>query len=174
MARDFKAGHVHDFQRAQFQFFGDGPARDEADAETDFDGGLDGLGGVEVHHMFERLELETRVLESELDDAARTGTLFPHQKIGGEELVVGHAIGGERPRHDQDQFVLHEGFGVNAAVAGWSFDEAEGELVVEEKMHDFVGIAAVEGELDAGMLVEEGPEQARKNILRDRGGHTEG
>ena len=41
-------------------------------------------------------------------------------------------------------------------------------------MDDFVGVAAVERELDAGMLVEEGSEQAWENILRDGGRDAEG
>jgi hypothetical protein len=83
-------------------------------------------------------------------------------------------IGGKGRRHDEDQFILHERFGANAAVACWAFDKADGELVVEDEMDDLSGIAAVERELNAGMLVEEGSEQAGENILRNRGGHAEG
>ncbi len=89
-------------------------------------------------------------------------------------MLAGHAIGRERPRQNQDQFVLHEGFGAQAAVACWSFNEADGQLIVEKKMHDLVGVAAVEGELDAGMLVEKGSQQARENILRNGGRYSQG
>ena len=51
------------------------------DAQARFRAGLDGFGGIEVHHVFERLELEARFLECDLDHAARAGTLFAHQKV---------------------------------------------------------------------------------------------
>ena len=85
-----------------------------------------------------------------------------------------HLIGCECRGHDQHQFILHEGLGANTAVAGGAFDQADRELVVEQKMHDLTGIAAVERELHSGMLFEKGSEQTRKNVLRNRGRHAEG
>jgi len=173
MAIHFEPGDLGNFQCAQFEFFGDGPARDEADAEADFDSGLDRFGGIEIHDAVEQLEFEAGILKSEFDDAARAGALFAHQQFRRQQLSAGHVIGFESGRHDQDQFILHEGFGANAAVACRSFDESDREFVVEEKMDNLAGIAAVERELDARMLFEKGSDQARENVLRDRGGDAE-
>ena len=73
-------------------------------------------------------------------------------------MVKRQTIGLKSWRRDQDQLVLHEGLGPNAAIARWSFDEADGELVIEEKLHDLAGVAAMQGELDTRVLVEEGYE----------------
>src|ERR1035438_2217759 len=89
VAVKFEAGNFRNLERTQFQFFGDGPAGDESDSEADFDRGLDGFGGIEIHDVLERLELEASVLQSDLDDATGAGTLFPHQKIRSEERRVG-------------------------------------------------------------------------------------
>ena len=61
--------------------------------------------------------------------------------------------------HDQDQLVLHEGFGANTAVTRGAFDQADRDLVVKKEMHNFAGISAMERELHAGMFAEEGSEQ---------------
>ena len=76
-------------------------------------------------------------------------------------------------RRDQDEFVAHEGLDVNSALAGRAFDESDGDFAVEQKFDDFFGVAAVQRELYAGMLVEKGTDQARKNVLGDRGGDAE-
>ena len=44
---------------------------------------------------------------------------------------------------DQDEFIPHEWFGVNAAPAGWAFDEPNGNLRVEQQIHNLLCIAAV-------------------------------
>jgi len=174
MARDSETWNFHNLKRAQFQFLGDGPARNEADAESGLDRGLDGFGGIEVHHVQERFELEASLLEGDLDDASRAGAVFAHKEIRGQELIAGDAIGAEGWRGDQDQLVLHKGLGANSAVAGWAFDEADGQLVVEEQLYDLAGVAALQRKLDARVLVEEGAQQARENVLCDGRGNAEG
>ena len=87
MAIHLEAGDLRNLERAQFQFLGDRPTRDEANAESDFHRRLDCFGGIEIHHVLERLQLEARILESHFDDAARSGTLFAHQKIGGQRVA---------------------------------------------------------------------------------------
>ena len=173
MAVDFQAGNFRDLECAQFQFFRDRPARDKANAESDFHGGFDGFSGIEIHHVLEQLEMQAGFFQSDLDDTARSGTLFAHQKIGGQQLGARHLIGHERRGHDQHQFILHEGFGANAAVAGGAFDKADRKLVVEEEMDDLIGIAAVQRELHARMFGEEGSEQTRENVLSNRGRDAE-
>ena len=81
MAVHLKAGNLRNLEGAQFQLLGDGPTRDEADAEANFHSGLDGFGGIEIHHVLEGLEFEVRFLECHLNHAARAGTLFAHQKV---------------------------------------------------------------------------------------------
>ena len=71
VASDFEAAHLSDFERAEFEFFRDGPARNESDAESGFDGGFDGFGGIEVHYGFEGLEFESGFFERGFDDMAR-------------------------------------------------------------------------------------------------------
>src|SRR6202011_2654407 len=56
MARDAQTRNLRNFQRVQFQFFGNRPARNKADAESCFHCRLDRLGGIEVHHVLERLK----------------------------------------------------------------------------------------------------------------------
>ena len=85
----------------------------------------------------------------------------------------GDRIGGERG-NDQDQFVLHEGLGANAAVARRSFNESDGQLVVEKEVHDLAGVAAVQRELDARMLGEKGSEQAGEYVLGNGCGDSQG
>ena len=88
MARDFETSDFHYLQHAQFELFGDGPARNEPDSESGFHGRLDGFGGIEIHHTLESLELQAGFLdESSFDDAAGAGTLFAHEKIRREELL---------------------------------------------------------------------------------------
>src|ERR1039457_3094504 len=67
----FEGGNFRSLERAQFHSIGDGPAGDESDSEADFDGGLDGFGGIEIHDVLERLELEASVLQSDLDEIGR-------------------------------------------------------------------------------------------------------
>ena len=54
MAGDLKAPDLHNFQDSEFQLFCNRPARDEANAQSGFDGGLDRFGGIEIHHALER------------------------------------------------------------------------------------------------------------------------
>jgi len=84
--------------------------------------------------------------------------MFAHKKPGGHKLVARQTIRLESRWRDQDQLVLHEGLGANAAVACWSFDEADSQLVLEKKLHDLLSVAAVERELDTRILVEKGSE----------------
>src|SRR5208282_5614006 len=76
-------------------------------------------------------------------------------------------------RSDQDQLVLHEGFGVNSAVAGGALDQTDRDLSVEEKPDDLVSVAALQKELDARMLSEKCADETRQDVLRDGGGDAE-
>ena len=120
------------------------------------------------------LSLKPAFLESGFDDAARAGALFAHEETAGENLLRREMRGSGIWRRDQDEFVTHEGLDVNSALAGRAFDESDGDFAIEQKFDDFFGVAAVQRELDAGMLVEEGTDETRKNVLGDRGGDTEG
>jgi hypothetical protein len=57
---------------------------------------------------------------------------------------------------------------VNSAPAGRTFDEPNGNLTVEEKIYDLLGIAAVDGELYARVLFEKGSNEPGEHILGDR------
>lgn len=63
---------------------------------------------------------------------------------------------------------MHERFSANPAIAGWTFDETHGNLVVEKELDNFSGVAAMQRKLDARMLIKECPKQTWKNILCDR------
>lgn len=64
--------------------------------------------------------------------------------------------------------------GFEVAGAGGAFDEAEGDGAVEECADDVVGVAADEGEVDAGMEACEVAEETGENILGDGGAGAEG
>jgi len=76
------------------------------------------------------------------------------------------------PWRDQDQLVCHEGFRTHTPVACRAFDEADRNLAIKQKPHNLAGVAAMQRQLDAGMLVEKGSEQPRENVLCDRGGNS--
>jgi hypothetical protein len=124
--------------------------------------------------VLERFEPEASLLQRNLDDAARAGAVFAHNEIRGQELIAGDAIGVKGRGGDQDQLVLHEGLGANSAVASGAFDEADGQLVVKEQLHNLAGVAAVQRKLHARMFVEEGSQQARENVLCNGRRNTEG
>jgi len=71
MAHNSETCDLRNLQRTQFQFLGNGPTRNEADAESCFHCRLDRFGGIEVHHIVERLELEAGIFKSYLDHVAR-------------------------------------------------------------------------------------------------------
>jgi hypothetical protein len=100
--------------------------------------------------------------------------MFAHEKPGRHNLVARQMIRLEGRGRNQDQLVLHEGLGANAAVACWSFDEPDSQLVLENKLHDLVSVAAVERELDARILVKESSQQTWEKVLRNRGRYSEG
>lgn len=174
VARHGESADVAKFEGAEFEFLGDGAAGDEADAESGFDGGLDGLGGIEVHDGAERFQFAACFFEGRFDHVAGTGTLFAHQETGGAELWWREVDERGRGRDDEDKFVAHEGLDVNTALASGTFDESDGGVVIEDELDDFFGIAAAQGELDARVLVEEGSDEARENVLSDGGGNAEG
>src|SRR5579863_2786120 len=166
VTRHLEATHGERRQSAELELLGDCPARDESDAKSGFDRGLDGFGGVEIHDRLEVFKFEPGFLESSFDDAARARSLLAHQEAGGEKVLGREVSGIGIRRRDQYQFVAHEGLDANSAFARRAFDESDGNLAVEEKLDDLLGVAAVQRELHARMLVEEGPNQARKNVLR--------
>ena len=173
VAGDLEPADLCGDESTELEFFGDGPAGDESDAEPSFDRGFDGLGGIEIHYRLEAFEFETAFLECGFDDAARAGALFAHEETAGENLLRREMLGVGIWRRDEDEFVAHEGLDVNSALAGRAFDESDGDFAIEQKFDDFFGVAAVERELHAGMLVEEGTDETRKNVLGDRGGDAE-
>ena len=84
--------------------------------------------------------------------------MLPHKKPRGHKLVAGQTISLERWWRNQDQFVLHEGLGANAAVARWSFDEADSQLVIEKELHDLVSVARADRQLNMRILIKESSE----------------
>jgi len=48
-----------------------------------------------------------------------------------------------------------------------TFDEAEGNLVLEEQLNNLVGIATMQRELDARILDQESCDESRKDLLGD-------
>ena len=50
----------------------------------------------------------------------------------------------ELPRRDQDQLVFHEGLATYAPISCWTFDEADRDFAVEQKLHNLARIAAVQ------------------------------
>ena len=81
MASDFNTVDLDDFQRTQFKLLGDRPTRDIANSKTGFDRGFDGFGGIEVHHVLKLLQRDAGFFQSTLDNAARAGALFAHEKV---------------------------------------------------------------------------------------------
>ena len=88
--------------------------------------------------------------------------------------MAGKVIAVESFRGDENQFVFHERLGAHAAVPGGAFDEADIDFALLKELDDFGSVAAVQGKLHAGMLTEEGAEEAREDVLRDGGGDAEG
>ena len=173
MAGDLKAADFGNLERPKFQFLCNGPTRHKADPEPGFHGGLDGFGGIQIHHPPEGFEFVACLLQRCFDDVAGAGTLFSHEKTGVEQLpgrkVCGLGIG----RRDQDEFIPHKGFGMDAAPASRAFDESDGNLGVEEQIYDLLCIAAVDRKLYARVLLEKRSDQTGQDILGNRCRHAE-
>jgi len=174
VAGDSQIADGDDLERAKFEFFRDGPAGDEADAQAGLDSGFDGLGGIEIHDFLEGFRFEASLIQGGFDDATGAGALFAHKQRQPLELRAGNARGFELARGDEDEFIIHKGFGVHAAFLGRTFDEAGGDFSVEEELNDLGGVAAAERELDLGMFGEKCAEELGQNVLRNGGGDTEG
>ena len=67
-----KSANLSNLEDAEFQFFHDCPMRNESNAESSVDGGLDGFGGIEIHHAAEGFELKPGFFESGMHDPAGT------------------------------------------------------------------------------------------------------
>src|SRR5258708_10025812 len=78
IAHDAEACNLRNLERAELQLVGNGPTRNEADPESCFHCRFDRFGGIEVHHILERLELEAGVFKSQRDHVARASTMFTH------------------------------------------------------------------------------------------------
>src|SRR5260370_42085329 len=94
--------------------------------------------------------------------------MFAHKKPGGHKTLARQAIRFESRWSNQDQLVLHEGLRTNPTVACWPFDEADSQFVLEKKVDDLVSVAAVERELEARILLQEGWEWTGDKGFRDR------
>ena len=77
--------------------------------------------------------------------------------------VCGFGIG----RGNQDEFIAHKRFGVNSALARWAFDESNGNLGVEQQIHNLLGVAAVHRQLNARMVFEKSSDEAGQDVLGD-------
>src|SRR5258706_1510426 len=95
--------------------------------------------------------------------------MLPHKKPRGHKLVAGQMISLESWWRNQDQFVLHEGLGANAAVPRWSFDEADSQLVLEKQLHDLVTVARSDRQLNMQNLIKDSSDKPLEQVLRNCG-----
>jgi hypothetical protein len=191
VAAHLEAFDGDDADGAEAQLFLDRPFGDEACAESGFDGGDDGDDGVEVHGDAEIAEAEAGAAEGEFDDTPRTGAALAHEERDFGEGADGD--GGARgpqfrrrglraPRFlrpgitaadDENEAVFKEALTEDFAAGNGTFDEAEVDFLRSKRFDDVLGVGAGDGGFDARMLLEEGAEHARQNVLRDGHGRAD-
>ena len=78
-------------------------------------------------------------------------------------MTVRHMTEFEVPRGDEDKFVFHEWLCVYAALLRGARDETYGDLAIEQKLDNRVGIGAMDRKLEPWMLREKNGEEPRKH-----------
>src|SRR6516225_3485673 len=100
--------------------------------------------------------------------------MFAQEKRKRSEFMTGQLVGFEIEWRDQNQFVFHKALHMHTPIARRAFYQSERNFVFEQKPHNLSGVAALQRDLHARVLVKEGSEQPRENILRDGGGCSQG
>ena len=79
-------------------------------------------------------------------------------------------IGGD----DEDEVIFHEALEMEVAALLRAFDEGELDVAAGEGVEHLVGVAAADGDADAGVGVEEGGDEAGQEVLADGLGGADG